>query len=74
MTKRERLLDRLENFKFEQALEYCEPDDEWRELVEALATTFGNCGWLNGKMGVILDAAVSVVTAEIEHAGEGSEA
>ena len=66
MTDRERLIDRLQNWKFEQALDYCEPEAEYLELVEALAATFGNCGWFGGKMGVIVDAAISVITAEIE--------
>lgn len=59
---------RLDNWKFDQARDYLDATatgDE-RELVEALAATFGNSGWFAGSMGVIVGAAVEYLIGKKE--------
>ena len=54
--------NRLYNWKFESAQERLseeEPTGAERELVKALARTFGNSGWFDGNMGTIVSAAVT---------------
>ena len=58
----EELCGRLMNWKFSQA-EACienESDDEILVIV-ALSRTFGNCGWINGNMGTIIEAAINSI-------------
>jgi hypothetical protein len=35
-----------------------EPTEHERQVVEALSTTFGNCGWFDGSLGDVVRAAV----------------
>ena len=74
MTDRERLIDRLQNWKFEQAKNVpgITLSEVQAELLTALAETFGNSGWLTGHMGTIIEYTVAALCVEIEHAG-GSE-
>jgi hypothetical protein len=55
----EKLISRLENFKFTQAQNYLEGENEMVvDVVNALASVFGNVGWMDGDMGTILSSAV----------------
>lgn len=63
MSLNEDLTGRLENWKFESAKMYVDFDvsvDE-RLVIEALADTYGNCGWFEGSMGLIIGAAVEAL-------------
>ena len=61
------LINRLFNFKFEAALKYLEGEDEYVvDVVKALAETFGNCGWLDSNIGVIVYACVSKICPQID--------
>lgn len=54
------LRSRLYNYKFASArgrLTGHEPK-EVQNLVEALSVSFGNCGWIDGEMGVIIHHAL----------------
>lgn len=61
-----RVQSRLWNWKFTHALEYLREDDVTRypctedqaATIEALASTFGNCGHLYGSLGDVIRAAV----------------
>jgi hypothetical protein len=54
------LQSRLRNWKFSQAQTYIDENVEnWeKQLINSLASTFGNCGWMDGAMGTIINAAV----------------
>lgn len=62
----ERVKDRLAEWKFASASSYMledevdgpAPTEHERETVEALSTTFGNCGWFDGSLGDVVRAAV----------------
>lgn len=55
----ENLIGRVENWKFEQAIKYLEGEsDEVKEIINALATSFGNVGWFDGNLGRIVEFAV----------------
>lgn len=59
------LLSRLENYKFKDALQYLSgEDDEIKDLVQALADTFGNVGWFFGTLETIVNAAVNSIKPE----------
>lgn len=54
---------RLANWKFAQAQDALsrqsqEATDEERMVVAALASAFGNSGWFDGSMGIIVNAAL----------------
>jgi hypothetical protein len=57
---------RMINWKFDQALARIPPSlsTEDREIVAALAATFGDCGWFSGSIGVIVGAAIASVRIE----------
>ena len=72
MALSEKCEDRLHNWKFEQAQEYlgdAEPTDRERELVDALAAVFGDSGWLDGELGVIVSAAVGTLIPDEQEGG-----
>jgi hypothetical protein len=53
---------RLGEWKFSSAagyLDQAEPTEAERDLVEALASAFGNPGWFEGSLGVIVSAVVA---------------
>jgi hypothetical protein len=63
----EKCKGRIHNWKFERARDYLaesEPTNRERELVDALATVFGNSGWLFGEMATIVGAAVKELIGE----------
>jgi hypothetical protein len=54
------LVSRLSNWKFSTACAYLEGQPpEVARTVEALAAMFGNCGWLEGSMGIVIAAALA---------------
>lgn len=55
--------DRLLNFKFMQALQYVDDDATPRErdLIFALSHTFGDPGWFDGLMSVVVRAALKSI-------------
>lgn len=58
----EDLCSRLRSWKFETAYRYAtelEIDKDDLELIKALSDTFGDCGRVDGAMGLIVGAAVS---------------
>lgn len=58
----------LDNWKFEQAAERLDEratEDE-RDLVNALAQTFGNPGWFAGSMGTIVAGTIDYLVREEE--------
>lgn len=64
----ERVQNRLYNWKFGQAAEYYRQDDEGTEkegaLIEALARAFGDCGWFEGDMALLVSTAVSFLVGD----------
>lgn len=58
----EDLIGRLQNWKFQSARKHVDnsvtPED--RKLIEALAECFGDIGWFDGYMGVIITASLEV--------------
>ena len=56
------LRDRLYNWKFNSALECAiktlEDLGDDQDNIAALARLFGNCGWIEGDMGVLISIAV----------------
>ena len=49
---------RIENWKFDSALKYLDGEPEYTvALIQALARVFGDCGWFDGDMGLIVCAA-----------------
>lgn len=55
------LCSRLDNWKFETAHRYATElglDENDLEVIKVLSDTFGDCGWFDGSMGVIVGAAV----------------
>lgn len=68
MALSEETLDRLENWKFHSAWHAVTGDpasseatEDERELILALDETFGNVGWFDGSLSVIVAAAVSTL-------------
>ena len=63
----EKLISRLFNYKFRSAQQYIGgEDEEVVDVVNALAETFGNCGWIDGKMATIIQACVARICPQIE--------
>jgi hypothetical protein len=61
-----KLISRLFNYKFRTAQQYLEgEDEEVIEVVNALAETFDNCGWIDGNMDVIIQACVSKICPQV---------
>ena len=67
----EKLKNRLENWKFKDAQKFLggEPDPV-ADIVDALANNFGNSGWLEGDMGLIIQAAIDSLIGEAVDDGE----
>ena len=62
-----KLRSRLDNWKFEQATQYLKGESIMvKNVVRALARTFGDPGWFEGDMGTIVAAALDCITAEDE--------
>ena len=62
-----KLLSRIMNYKFRSAQKHLEGESkEVVETVNALAQTFGNCGWINGNMEIIVQTCVAKICPEIE--------
>jgi hypothetical protein len=64
-----RWIGRLRNWKFEEALKALPVLDPMRETLgyeqlEALALTFGNCGWIDGHMATLIEAVVKQILQE----------
>ena len=63
----EKLIRRLFNYKFRSAQKYLEGEDaEVVEVVNALADTFDNCGWIEGNMATIIQACVAKICPQVE--------
>jgi hypothetical protein len=66
------LRSRLENWKFASATNYlddgCSPED--KDLILALSSMYGDCGWFDGNQGILIGAAVSLLLSS----GESSDA
>jgi len=59
------LVDHLSNWNFAAALQHCDGQSaEACTLVHALADTFGDCGWFEGRMGAIVHAAMQAFEIE----------
>lgn len=70
----EKLISRLQNWKFLQALPYLDGEpDEVQHLVHALARLLGDCGWgLDGDLATVIEAALdSVLTPPAGDHGAG---
>ena len=61
----EKIKSRLNNWKFQTALNYLATDanctDNELELITALARVFGNVGWFEGDMSTIVSAALQTL-------------
>ena len=73
-----RVQDRLQNWKFSQALEAAENAPELDEndmnLIRALAATFADVGWaLDGVMGTIVGAALETISGPAWEKKYGSD-
>ena len=59
------LKGRLLNWKFRSAAEHLEGEsEETKTIVDALASCFGNCGWFEGDMGMIVGTLVTCYLLE----------
>lgn len=59
--KRENLIDRLRNSKYEQALKYIKGaglSEDNVKLLHYLAEQFGNPGWIDGEISILIEAAL----------------
>lgn len=55
-----KLKSRLENFKFGQATQYLDNESEYtKELVQSLSIMFGNIGWFDGELSIIITHAIN---------------
>lgn len=73
MTLNDEVAGRLYNWKFSQAGAALDtqiaagevvPTETERETIAALGRLFGNCGWFDGDMGVLVGTAVRSLTGE----------
>lgn len=63
----EELESRLINYKFEDATAHLEgEDDDTKSVVEALARMFGNPGWFDGDMALIIDVVLQKIGVKYE--------
>lgn len=68
------LIGRLSNYKFESAQKYLAGEsEEVAEVVNALADTFANCGWIDGNIGVIVATCVDVILPCVVNASPSSQ-
>ena len=59
MKLNEDLRSRLVNYKFGSALEYiCDENEEVQDLVNALSDNFGDIGWFEGGISIIVRHAL----------------
>lgn len=61
-----KVINRIQNWKFQSALKMMEPEAEEYQIVKALAEMFGDCGIFDGKMGLIVTIVVSYLICEEE--------
>lgn len=61
----EDLISRLNNWKFAQALQYTNAETKNVEVITALAMLFGNSGWFQGQIGILLDYVVEYLIREL---------
>jgi hypothetical protein len=63
----EQLCQRVDNWKFTQALAALPPDtpDRIRILVECLADLLGDVGWFEGTLGKLIEALVELIIASL---------
>jgi len=63
----EKLISRLANWKFCQALSHLkgQPQDVC-DVIQSLGDTFGDCGWFEGRMGIIIGAALEGIGFSVE--------
>jgi len=55
-----KLKSRLENFKFGQATQYLDNESEYtKEWVQSLSIMFGNIGWFDGELSIIITHAIN---------------
>lgn len=71
-------VERLENFKFSQALgsarnQITPATEKEIEVLEALAETFGNPGWFEGHLATVVEAAFSSIIPKEADAAAGAE-
>lgn len=67
LKENEQLISRLLNYKFRSAQQYLEgEDDEVVEVVNALADTFEDCGWIDGNISTIIQACVAKICPQVE--------
>jgi hypothetical protein len=61
------LISRLVNWKFGQARAHMggQPQDV-QDVIDALAATFSDCGWFEGRMGIIISAALEGIGLSVE--------
>ena len=59
----EELSNRLYNCKFNSALQYLDGQcsDKEKVVIEALATLYGNSGWLGGLTGIVVAYALNSI-------------
>jgi len=63
----EKLINRLFNYKFISAQQYLKGEDEQVvRVVNALAETFGNSGWIEGNMETIVYSCVVRICPQLE--------
>ena len=62
--------DRLANWKFREAHVKLVQAGEGHDVVTALDEMFGDCGWFDGHMATILEAAVDRVFDELDEETE----
>jgi len=63
---KELLKGKLTNWKFRSALSYLDGQtEEVKDVVNALCRSYGNCGWFEGDMGLIVGICVESVIAKL---------
>lgn len=63
MNLNDRLHSRLQNYKFCSALRFLDGEDEQvQDLVNALSDVFGDIGWFDGNLAVIVQNALNNIT------------
>lgn len=66
----EALIGRIFNWKFDAAKQLAASlpatviSNDQRDILYALAAAFGNCGWIDGNMGIIIGCSVRELIGE----------
>jgi hypothetical protein len=62
-----KLISRLENWKFEQALQYIDKDtpETISIIIQVLSEEYGDCGWFMGNQGVIVSTTVRYLLIQL---------